>query len=106
MPWSRPIPLSDYSDAPNERGVYQIGFGTAQFEPKYVGRAMGGSTTIRTRLSAHYNLSGNNHITAANRDGLTARWIQVSQPDCTEARMLKKHDFPWNEKHVRDCDSD
>ena len=106
MRWSNPIPLKDYSAAPSERGVYQIGFGTAQFEPKYLGRAMGPSTTIRTRLSAHYNLRGNKNITAKNKDGLMARWMKVSDPHSAEARMLKKQDFPWNERGVPDCDSD
>lgn len=106
MRWSNPIPLSDYDDAPREQGVYEIGFGNASFDAKYLGRAMGGSSTIRSRLSAHYNLKGNKHINQGNRKGLTVRWIRVSHPDCTEARLLKKRDYPWNERMEHDCDSD
>lgn len=70
MRWSDPIPLSEYSSAPAERGVYEIGFGIADFTPKYLGRALGRSTSIRSRLSSHYNSRGSKHITSANRDGL------------------------------------
>ena len=98
MRWSNPIPLSDYRQAPAERGVYEIGFGTARFTPKYLGRALGRSTSIRSRLSSHYSLNGNKSINRDNRDGLHVRWIRASEPDHTEANLLKKRDYAWNER--------
>ena len=105
MRWSNPIPLSEYSEAPNEKGIYQIGFGKDDFSAKYLGRAKGMHTSIRTRLSSHYNLRGNKHINERNRDGLYARWIRASDPACSEANLLQQNDYPWNEK-VENCDSD
>ena len=105
MRWSNPIPLSDYSDAPAVRGVYEIGFGRAGFEAKYLGRALGPSTSIRSRLSSHYRLNGSKHVNQHNRDGLYVRWIRASEPDHTEANLLQKRDYAWNER-TENYDSD
>ena len=98
MRWSNSAPLSSFQNAPSERGVYQIGFGTAAFDAKYLGRALGSSSSIKARLRAHYNMSGSKHITDANKDGLRVKWITASHPDFMKAKSLKKEDFPWNEK--------
>jgi hypothetical protein len=98
MRWSTPIKLSYYTSAPDEKGIYEIGFGDKEFEANYLGRDKRQYTSIRTRLSAHYNLRANKKVTERNRDSLHVRWSKVSDPACTEAILLKQKEYPWNEK--------
>lgn len=115
MQWSNAIRLYRYEEAPNEPGIYEIGFMRSEFfYEKYLGKA----TSIKDRLSKHYWLKGNNSIAEylANvrvlqkaaqegrlkgpipRDNLYVRWSRVQDPEGQEARLLQKWDYEWNER--------
>jgi hypothetical protein len=92
MAWSDARRLKDYFDAPNRAGVYEIGFvHGGLFRALYLGMA---DDSIRTRLSSHYNGSGNQQVKEyylkSEKDNLYCHWMQVSDPGATEARMLAR----------------
>ena len=87
-PWSDPLPLSRYRQAPREKGLYLIGTSNIDSLPVkagdssdlylgenfpdnffmlYVGQSIDGESTIRKRLSAHVRGRGNKHIGALAR---------------------------------------
>ena len=87
-PWSDPLPLSRYREAPREKGLYLIGASNidslpvkardssdlylgenfpVNFSMLYVGQSIDGKSTIRKRLSAHARGRGNKYIGALAR---------------------------------------
>jgi hypothetical protein len=87
-PWSDPLPLSRYRQAPREKGLYLIGTSNIDSLPVkagdssdlylgenfpdnffmlYVGQSIDGESTIRKRLSAHARARSNKHIGALAR---------------------------------------
>ena len=103
--WSNPIRLKDYVDAPDEPGVYEIGFFRSEtFNPMYLGMS---EVSIRDRLSAHYNGEGNeevdNYLTEAERDNLYCRWSKVKDPRCKEADLLRSGKYEWNKRIEPQC---
>jgi hypothetical protein len=72
--WARetpPLPLSAFLRAPDDIGVYELGFMVkGRFELKYIGRAKG--VTLRQRLGQHYSHSHNDQV-RANRSKLFFR---------------------------------
>jgi len=69
---------------------------------QYVGRAQGQGVSIRARLSAHYNGTGNEdvdtYISNAERNNLYCRWKAVADPVTAEANLLGLFDYPWNRR--------
>ncbi|GGF12337.1 hypothetical protein GCM10011611_17440 [Aliidongia dinghuensis] len=124
--WSNVILLSDYLEAPDEAGIYEIGFWVrpSSFVPRYLGRARGRldgnenkrGTTIRSRLSAHYNGRGSKPIRRAVagqiaqyalydpdiltetgrqkimlvHDELHCRYMRAAEPALREASILQR----------------
>jgi|688.fasta_scaffold772091_2 hypothetical protein len=87
-PWSDPLPLCRYREAPREKGLYLIGTSNIDSLPVkagdssdlylgenfpdnffmlYVGQSIDGKSTIRKRLSAHACGRGNKYIGALAR---------------------------------------
>lgn len=87
-PWSDPLPIERYSEAPREKGLYLIGtsnidslpvvpgdssdmFLGANFPDNffmfYVGQSIDGDSTVRARISAHFHGGGNRYIGALVR---------------------------------------
>jgi hypothetical protein len=87
-PWSDPLPLTRYRQAPREKGLYLIGTSNIDSLPVkagdssdlylgdnfpdnffmlYVGQSIDGESTIRKRLSAHARARSNKHIEALAR---------------------------------------
>lgn len=87
-PWSDPLPLCRYREAPREKGLYLIGTSNIDSLPVkagdssdlylgenfpdnffmlYVGQSIDGKSTIRKRLSDHACGRGNKHIGALAR---------------------------------------
>eukprot|EP00731_Ephydatia_muelleri_P022112 Em0014g703a len=108
--WSNPIRLKDYDDAPDEPGVYEIGFFRSEsFNPMYLGMS---EKSICNRLSAHYRGDGNeevdHYITEAERDNLYCRWSRVEAPRCKEAKLLRQREhgkYEWNKRNEPQCDA-
>ena len=103
MPWSDPVPLKRYVDAPNSHGVYEIGFFKDQvFNAKYIGRAAGKKVTIRSRLAKHFSGMGNKkvreYLDRAERNNLYFRYQAMTPADaCTfEAEGQVGIGFEWN----------
>ena len=58
--WTSELPLGLYSAAPDEPGVYEIGFLRSDvFTPKYLGMS---TASVYDRLYSHYSGRGNKHI--------------------------------------------
>lgn len=87
-PWSDPLPLGRYREAPREKGPYLIGTSSIDSLPVkagdssdlylgenfpdnffmlYVGQSIDGESTMGKRLSAHARGRGNQHIGALAR---------------------------------------
>ena len=104
--WSDPIRLKDYRNAPDEPGVYEIGFfRSGTFNPMYLRMS---EVSIRDRLSAHYNGEGNeevdNYITEAERDNLYCRWRRVEAPRCNEDQLRQRDGrYDWNRRNEPQC---
>ena len=109
MSWSNPIRLASWADAPDEAGIYEIGFFRGSvFTPLYIGRAKGNTTTIRSRLMSHYREIGNSfiaeYIKNATRDNLYCRTMKTGRAVSKEANLLYTHGcgegtrYPWNQR--------
>lgn len=119
MRWSYAVRLYRYDEAPDEPGVYEIGFMRGDwFYPKYIGKA---ESSIRERLSRHYMLKGNASVrdylneiyftkkfaeggrlrrgTPLKRDNLYARWSRVQNPREKEVILMRRFDYEWNERN-------
>lgn len=101
--WSFAVRLRDYYAAPRAPGIYEVGFIRSNiFSPKYIGRAVGPSTTIYSRLSCHYRGLGNeeidSYLKAAIRDNLWTHWIEISDPAYSEALLLNRFSYDWNKR--------
>lgn len=123
MQWTRPILLQNYPQAPDDRGgVYEIGFWRGNnYDAKYLGKA---DSSIRDRLSSHYNLTGNRHITeylvemrflsklkdegklkdgvVSSKRHLWARWSRVGNPKDQEIQFMKRWEYEWNRRTERE----
>ncbi len=101
--WSDSVRLRDYDAAPDEPGIYEIGFIRSNvFNPKYIGRARGLQTTIRSRLRAHYKGIGSRevdrYLKGGVRDHLWVHWIRVRDPGFSEAFLLNRFEYDWNKR--------
>lgn len=124
MRWSQPRHF-DYNSintyAPREAGVYEIGFYreetnsngvvSRKFTPLYLGRALGRTTTIRSRLLNHFDGTGNSDIAeyrdTRERSHLYFRYMRSSNPARTEASLLDRcgigndGTYKWNKRYER-----
>lgn len=97
---SAPVMLSEYSKAPNDIGIYEIGFlKNKVFEPMYVGRAVG--VTLKARLATHHKNSHNKNINQ-NRDNLYFRtkvFKSKKIASYVEAVTIAAFEYPWNNRN-------
>jgi hypothetical protein len=84
-----------WDDAPRANGVYEVGFFRAgYFNRLYVGRSVGTTVTIRSRLSSHANGGGSaairEYLTSALRDNLYCRWQVTESGQRREVNLLRR----------------
>ena len=95
-----PIKLSNYSECPNENGIYELGEIVDEiFVELYVGRAIG--VSLKDRLSKHYRNSHNEEI-KRDRDTLHFRTKQYDDPGAAavvEALFIAAFDYPFNKRN-------
>ncbi len=101
--WRRqpaPLPLFQHEAAPDDIGIYELGFvSNLIFQPMYIGRAMG--VTLKQRLSKHYKNSHNKNI-REHRMSLYFRTKTFSKPEIVafvEAVSIAAIDYPWNKRN-------
>ena len=81
--WSNPKHSREVDSAPNEKGVYQIGFYRGKtFNPKYIG--MTSKQTIKRRLKQHFSGTGSlkikEYLDSHKRNDLYFRTMRVKNP--------------------------
>ena len=109
--------LDKYSSSPNENGFYEIGYYDGKvFFALYGGRAIGESTTIRSRLSKHFRGRGNPMV-AMDRDNMWYRCVvtkSIEQAAAIEKYRINRYraypnedkawaqQYYWNQQYIED----
>jgi len=100
--WSReerPKRLSDWDQAPEATGFYELGYLEGTFEAMYCGRAAG--VTLRARLKQHFLRSHNDEV-RMHRLELWYRYkvLPTFELACyVEAVHIAALDYPWNRRN-------
>jgi len=95
-----PKPLSLYGSAPDQIGIYELGFMVeGRFDPQYVGRAKG--VTLRQRLGQHFRHSHNPKV-RHHRARLFFRCKVFRTEELAayvEAVTIAALEYPWNRRN-------